>query len=682
MRLVLVLILTFLFFGSLLAEEKKALTYQENLQPLLREKCAGCHNADKKQGGLDVTNYTKLMEGGGRGKVIEPGDPEQSTLYLLVSHKEQPTMPPTSDKIPDKDIALIASWIKAGALENSGSSAQVKKPKVDLTLKTAARGKPEGPPPMPAATLALDLPVKAARGNAIVALASSPWAPLVAVAGPRSVLLYNVDNQDLVGVLSFPEGQVNVLKFSRNGALLLAGGGRGGQSGKVIVWDIKTGNRVIEAGDEHDAVLAADISPDQTQIALGGPAKMVRIYSTKDSSLLYEMKKHTDWLTAVEYSPDGVLLATGDRNGGLAIWETATGREYLTPRGPQAAVTELSWRPDGNLLAASSEDTQIRLFEMENGNQVKGWGAHGGGASSVRYHHDGRLVSTGRDRATKVWNGDGALQKQYPATTDLALRAAWSSDGTKVLAGDWNGQVRIFASADAKDLGTLVSNPPPLDIRLTQAMQKIEAARTKHAQATAQLTNFQNQTQKITVEVAQAQEANNALKTAQEAVTKANNDATLQAWRTAQGALPAKELAAARLVEIALKAKEVADKLPSQPELTAFATQSQALAAKQAAELAAAKHYATQLQTIAKPAQDRLNAASSAVAKAQAAASTVAQQVAAKQNAAKAAGEQIKQLQQSIHGAEQEIQQLQVQIDHLQKAAAASKQKDAPVSQK
>src|SRR6516162_320050 len=124
MRLVLVLILTFLFFGSLLAEEKKALTYQENLQPLLREKCAGCHNADKKQGGLDVTNYTKLMEGGGRGKVIEPGDPEQSTLYLLVSHKEQPTMPPTSDKIPDKDIALIASWIKAGALETSGSATQ------------------------------------------------------------------------------------------------------------------------------------------------------------------------------------------------------------------------------------------------------------------------------------------------------------------------------------------------------------------------------------------------------------------------------------------------------------------------------------------------------------------------------------------------------------------------------
>ena len=54
-----------------------------------------------------------------------------------------------------------------------------------------------------------------------------------------------------------------MLKFSRNGGLLLAGGGRGGQSGKVVVWDVKTGKRIFEVGNEPDAVLAADISADQ-----------------------------------------------------------------------------------------------------------------------------------------------------------------------------------------------------------------------------------------------------------------------------------------------------------------------------------------------------------------------------------------------------------------------------------
>src|SRR6476619_7018453 len=182
------------------------------------------------------------------------------------------------------------------------------------------RGKPDVVP-MPTAPLRKDPVVTTSKANAVVALAASPWAPLVAVGGQKQVLLYHGDTMELVGVLPFTPGTPQVLKFSRNGSLLLAGGGRGGQSGKVVVWSVTTGERIFALGEETDAVLAADISPDQTQIALGGPGKMLRIYSTKDGKALYEIKKHTDWITSMEYSPDGVLLATGDRNGGMFVWE-------------------------------------------------------------------------------------------------------------------------------------------------------------------------------------------------------------------------------------------------------------------------------------------------------------------------------------------------------------------------
>src|SRR6476620_4024355 len=103
-------------------------------------------------------------------------------------------------------------------------------------------------------------------------MAASPWAPLLAVAAPHAVLLYNTDSLDLVGSLPFPHGQVNVLRFSRNGQLLLAG--RGGKAGKGVVWSVADGRVLTEVGDEHDAVLAADISADQSQVALGGPSKV------------------------------------------------------------------------------------------------------------------------------------------------------------------------------------------------------------------------------------------------------------------------------------------------------------------------------------------------------------------------------------------------------------------------
>src|SRR4029079_3364520 len=90
--------------------------------------------------------------------------------------------------------------------------------------------KPSGPPPMPPANLRLEPVVKAQRDTAVTAVARSAGPPLFAVSGQKQVLLYHSDTLDLLGVLPFPEGTVNVLKFSRNGSLLMTRGGRAGTS--------------------------------------------------------------------------------------------------------------------------------------------------------------------------------------------------------------------------------------------------------------------------------------------------------------------------------------------------------------------------------------------------------------------------------------------------------------------
>ena len=78
---------------------------------------------------------------------------------------------------------------------------------------------------------------------------------------------------------------------------------------------------------ELDAVTAADINDDHTQVALGAPRKIVKIFSVADGTQLFEIKKHTDWITSIEFSPDGALLATADRSAGLFVWEAETARE-------------------------------------------------------------------------------------------------------------------------------------------------------------------------------------------------------------------------------------------------------------------------------------------------------------------------------------------------------------------
>ncbi|HTN75272.1 MAG TPA: c-type cytochrome domain-containing protein, partial [Pirellulaceae bacterium] len=442
------------------AADQPKITYDDHVRPILREHCLTCHNPDMAKGGLVLDSYAKTMAGGSGGEVVLAGDVDSSRLYALVAHLEQPYMPPKQDQLATAKLDLIKKWIEQGALENSGSKAIIKKKKT-FEFSGGGAGKPAGPVAMPEGVWRQPV-VYTPRASAVTAIATSPWAPLAAVAGQRQIVLYNTDSAQCLGVLPFPEGMPYVLKFSANGSLLLAGGGRGGHSGFVALYDVKTGKRIAKVGDELDAVLAADINPSHTLVALGGPNRVVRIYSTDSGELLHEIRKHTDWIYGIAFSPDGVLLATSDRSGGLFVWESETAREYAGMRGHNGAVNGVAWRDDSNVLASAGDDGTIKLWEMNEGNQIKTWNAHGGGALAVAFAHDGKIASVGNDKLTKTWDGNGGALKSFPASTEATLRVAFTHDGARVVAGDWNGDVRLFDANEAKQVAVLAPNPPTL----------------------------------------------------------------------------------------------------------------------------------------------------------------------------------------------------------------------------
>ncbi|MCE9606207.1 MAG: hypothetical protein K8U03_15025 [Planctomycetia bacterium] len=445
------------------------ITYDEHVQQIFREHCYTCHNQNESKSDLALDSYTRTMAGGAGGECVIPGDLESSRLYALVAHIESPKMPPAQDKIAEAKLTLIKQWILGGALENAGSKAKIK-PKVELKAATTAGNKPNGPAAMPEKFRRQPF-VVATRPGSSTGIAASPWAPLIAVAGQKQIMLHNSDTGALLTILAYPEGIPHILKFSRDGSVLLAGGGRGGSSGKVVLFKVKTGERITEVGDELDVVLAADVSSDLSLVALGGPKKMVRVFSVADGTLQYEMKKHTDWIYAVEFSPDGVLLASSDRSAGLMIWESDGGREYQNLTGHTAGITDPSWRADSNILASVSEDGSLRLWEMENGKQVKTWVANNGGSLAVEFAPNGQIVTAGRDKTCKVWDLDGKLLATSEAMPEMVMDAVLSYDGKRIIAGDWAGNGRFFDAVTGKPAGNLLLNPLPLEQRVSYTAQ-------------------------------------------------------------------------------------------------------------------------------------------------------------------------------------------------------------------
>lgn len=92
----------------------KLVSYREEVEPLLKADCTGCHGKEAPQGGFSLN---ALFVGGTKfgKKIIVPGKPEQSALIGYLRGKHQPQMPIGMPPLKEAQIRTIETWIAQGA---------------------------------------------------------------------------------------------------------------------------------------------------------------------------------------------------------------------------------------------------------------------------------------------------------------------------------------------------------------------------------------------------------------------------------------------------------------------------------------------------------------------------------------------------------------------------------------
>ena len=434
--------------------KSKVITYRDHVRPILRQYCLKCHGNDEQNAGLNLQSYASLLKGGSGGMVVKPGRPDSSLLFQAITTKDEAArMPPKSPPLPDKHLQLIRRWIETGIRETRVSKSLVQSKTITFQPGVHAAAKPTGPPPMPVGLAAFKTPATVRR-LPVVALAASPWAPLLAVSAYKHVRLYDISARKEIGSLPFPEGIPQVLRFSRNGGVLLAAGGRPVQSGTVVLFDVRTGKRLGQVGDELDAVMAADISPDQRLVALGGSGRIVKVFSTSDGKLRYRLTRHTDWITTLAFSPDGKQLATGDRAGGLHLWSAANGGLLFSLSRHQASVRAVSWRGDSKVLVSAGEDGRLVWWNTGTGfstisrtnahppQRPKGsFGRLPNGVLGASFGPDGKLLTCGRDGQVRCWDLSGRQVQSFDMPMATPTQVAIGFEGKTLVVGDSDGRV-------------------------------------------------------------------------------------------------------------------------------------------------------------------------------------------------------------------------------------------------
>jgi hypothetical protein len=89
------------------------LTFEKDIRPIFKTHCFDCHGeGEKLKGGVDLRLRRFMLKGGDNGPVLVPGKPDKSLLFTMVHSGE---MPRREKKLTPAQIALIKTWIAAGA---------------------------------------------------------------------------------------------------------------------------------------------------------------------------------------------------------------------------------------------------------------------------------------------------------------------------------------------------------------------------------------------------------------------------------------------------------------------------------------------------------------------------------------------------------------------------------------
>ena len=430
--------------------EDAPVTYSTHIRKIFRDNCANCHNASRSRAGLDLSSYASVIKGSTSGEIVIAGEPDESLLYLTMTHAEEPAMPPGKPPLRDKYLKQVHDWIQTGLPE---------KPE-DVTVTAAAMAAEAAEPGMSsepaesagsvdasAPTTSLVSQVYAGvQGNPVTALAATADGSLVAVGGQLQVLLFDGRTSRFLGALPYPEGEVFQLGFSDDGRTLMAGGGTAAEAGNVVLWSTETHQRRHVVGDDYDIVYGCDLSPNGQLVLYGGPDRILKIANVDSGYITGVIKKHTDWVMAASFSPEGFIFTTADRDGNAYVFETQSRELLHTLRGHSGAITAIDWSADGNYCYTCAEDGTVRRWNMHTGKAEQQWSAHPGGTLSLCVGPNGQIVTAGRDRFVRQWSAEGQKVTEYQLD-EIPTQVAWA--GSAIVAGDWTGQVRSWAQPGA-----------------------------------------------------------------------------------------------------------------------------------------------------------------------------------------------------------------------------------------
>lgn len=446
-------------FASLAVAAESAPSYEEQIAPIFKKYCVGCHNATELEGEFSLETFSDLQKGGPRGPAVLAGDSKSSRLVRMLTGQAKPLMPPKDEPAPKpEEISLLKAWIDAGASGPKGSES------APLTLNT-----PKIAP--------------ANKPKAVTSIAWSPDGKLLAVARFAEVQILNAETHQPVSVIADQPGKVTSVKFSADGRMLVVASGVTGLRGQATLWSISENKPVRQFAGHRDILYAAALTLDGKLLATGSYDRQIILWNAETGEQVRTMKGHNDAIYDLAFNPEGTVLASASGDQTVKLWQVSTGVRLDTLSQPLKEQLCVSFSPDGKAVVAGGVDNRLRVWKLMSAEvpQINplllSRFAHEGPLVQLAFSKDGKqLVSVSEDRTVKLWDATTYTQIYvYEKQPDITAALAWSPAGNQFVLGRMDGSLQFYpvhqGSASAQAPQVTASATPIADAPMTNVVE-------------------------------------------------------------------------------------------------------------------------------------------------------------------------------------------------------------------
>jgi len=395
-------------------------SYEREIAPILRVYCSGCHNDRDHEGDFSVETFAKLRQGGAEsGDPVAAGDAAASVMIRRLKSHAGDHMPPADEpQVPAADLAVLESWIAAGA-PGPAVDASILQSLVVPQLPAHL-----GVMPVTSAALAPDGGrLAVVRGRVLSFVPAAAGKPAATPPGPTT------------GV-ELP-WRATAVHFSPDGTSYVVAGGITGLCGAAELHDAATGGLLRSFGGHRDLLYDAEFSPDGRLLATAGYDRSIRLWSVSDGVLVRSIDVHNGAIFDLAWHPSGSMLASASADETIKLWRTSDGVRLDTLNQPQGDMFAVVFTPDGRHVIGAGRDKRIHLWKLVSleapaiNPPVHSRFAHESPIVAVGLSVDGQhLLTSAEDRSLKVWSvPDLALEHDYPHQPDQVSAVTALPDG-------------------------------------------------------------------------------------------------------------------------------------------------------------------------------------------------------------------------------------------------------------